>query len=65
MTMRWRHLLKRMLSFAAIALIATVAAILAGDANANGLKRLYVLDCGEGPVALDTKCQCGQPCNTT
>jgi N-acyl homoserine lactone hydrolase len=34
--------MKRMLSFAAAALAATLAA----DAGANGLKRMYVLDCG-------------------
>ena len=44
--MRWGHHHEEMLSFAATALIANVAATLAGNANANRLKRLYVLDCG-------------------
>ncbi|MFN2406746.1 MAG: N-acyl homoserine lactonase family protein [Pyrinomonadaceae bacterium] len=38
--------MKRMLSSAAAAVFAMLAAILAADATPNGLKRMYVLDCG-------------------
>ena len=38
--------MKRMLSFSAVTLVATLAAILVTDAGPNGLKRMYVLDCG-------------------
>ncbi len=38
--------MKRMLSLAAVAVIAMFSATLAADAPRNGLKRMYVLDCG-------------------
>ena len=39
--------MKRMLlSLATVALVATLAAVLVADAGPNGLKRMYVLDCG-------------------
>lgn len=38
--------MKRMLSFAAAALAVTQATCAGAEATANGLKRLYVLDCG-------------------
>src|SRR5688572_21786277 len=38
--------MKRMLSLAAAAMMAMLAATLAADTRRNGLKRMYVLDCG-------------------
>lgn len=40
------HTMKRILSFATAALLATLAGSVAADTRANGLKRMYVLDCG-------------------
>ena len=38
--------MKRKFCFAAVALVAMLAATLATGAGVNGLKRMYVLDCG-------------------